>query len=201
MTMFKAHGTFVFLICLVLVGQTECMLSISSFYFSTHCCCHCFEYYPRFATVLFYLNDDLSGGETSFPRLVSLIDMPFWWCGHKFMFFLWYIYLFSFSIFSLFRRILVCWISFRCSEFNDSWQNGETFHELKVKPEVGKAILFYNQLPDGNMDDFSQHGAFFFHSFILVMCMCVYFPSSAWLIASPSRKKNPLLFPVAFLCF
>jgi len=61
----------------------------------------------RFATVLFYLNDDLSGGETSFPR----------------------------------------------------WQNGETFHELKVKPEVGKAILFYNQLPDGNMDDFSQHAA------------------------------------------
>jgi len=37
--------------------------------------------------------------------------------------------------------------------------NGETFHKLKVKPEVGKAILFYSQLPDGNMDDFSHHAA------------------------------------------
>jgi prolyl 4-hydroxylase len=61
----------------------------------------------RFATLLFYLNDDMEGGETSFPR----------------------------------------------------WVNGETFHELKVKPEVGKAVLFYSQLPDGNMDDFSQHAA------------------------------------------
>mmetsp|Transcript_7597 Transcript_7597/g.22254 ORF Transcript_7597/g.22254 Transcript_7597/m.22254 type:complete len:553 (+) Transcript_7597:1921-3579(+) len=39
------------------------------------------------------------------------------------------------------------------------WVNGKSFHELKVKPEVGKAILFYSQLPDGNMDDFSQHSA------------------------------------------
>jgi len=37
--------------------------------------------------------------------------------------------------------------------------NGETFHELKVKPEIGKAVLFYSQLPDGNLDDFSQHSA------------------------------------------
>lgn len=61
----------------------------------------------RFATILFYLNDDMEGGETSFPR----------------------------------------------------WVNGETFHGLEVEPEVGKAILFYNQLPDGNLDDFSQHAA------------------------------------------
>jgi len=61
----------------------------------------------RYATILFYLNDDMVGGETSFPR----------------------------------------------------WVNGKSFHELKVKPEVGKAILFYDQLPDGNMDDFSQHAA------------------------------------------
>ena len=54
-----------------------------------------------------YLNDDMAGGETSFPR----------------------------------------------------WVNGQTFRELKVKPEAGKAILFYDQLPDGNMDDFSQHSA------------------------------------------
>ena len=61
----------------------------------------------RFATILFYLNDDMIGGQTAFPR----------------------------------------------------WVNGETFHPLSVKPELGKAILFYDQLPDGNLDDFSQHAA------------------------------------------
>jgi prolyl 4-hydroxylase len=61
----------------------------------------------RFATLLFYLNDGMEGGHTSFPRYV----------------------------------------------------NGESFHELYVKPEAGKAVLFYSQLPDGNMDDFSQHAA------------------------------------------
>ena len=49
----------------------------------------------RFATILFYLNDDMSGGETSFPRWVS-------------------------------------------------WDSSE---DLKVKPERGKAVLFYSQLP------------------------------------------------------
>jgi len=29
------------------------------------------------------------------------------------------------------------------------WANAETFHELAIKPEVGKAALFYSQLPDG----------------------------------------------------
>ena len=34
------------------------------------------------------------------------------------------------------------------------------FHDgLKVTPKVGKAILFYNMLPDGNVDDLSQHGS------------------------------------------
>eukprot|EP00533_Pseudo-nitzschia_delicatissima_P000785 CAMPEP_0116081312 /NCGR_PEP_ID=MMETSP0327-20121206/2131_1 /TAXON_ID=44447 /ORGANISM="Pseudo-nitzschia delicatissima, Strain B596" /LENGTH=531 /DNA_ID=CAMNT_0003572041 /DNA_START=69 /DNA_END=1664 /DNA_ORIENTATION=+ len=61
----------------------------------------------RFATILFYLNDDMEGGETAFPR----------------------------------------------------WINGHSFRELRVKPELGKAILFYDQLPDGNFDDFSQHAA------------------------------------------
>jgi prolyl 4-hydroxylase len=37
--------------------------------------------------------------------------------------------------------------------------NAESFHKLKVTPEAGKAVLFYSQLPDGNMDDFSQHAA------------------------------------------
>jgi prolyl 4-hydroxylase len=39
------------------------------------------------------------------------------------------------------------------------WVNAETFDTLKVKPEEGKAVLFYSQLPDGNLDDFSQHSA------------------------------------------
>lgn len=39
------------------------------------------------------------------------------------------------------------------------WANAETFEELRVVPEVGKAILFYSQLPDGNMDDLSHHQA------------------------------------------
>mmetsp|Transcript_31517 Transcript_31517/g.48250 ORF Transcript_31517/g.48250 Transcript_31517/m.48250 type:complete len:238 (-) Transcript_31517:80-793(-) len=39
------------------------------------------------------------------------------------------------------------------------WVNAETFHELAVTPEAGKAVLFYSQLPDGNMDDLSQHAA------------------------------------------
>lgn len=61
----------------------------------------------RFATLLLYLNEGMSGGETSFPR----------------------------------------------------WVNADTFRELKIVPEIGKAILFYSQLPDGNLDDFSQHAA------------------------------------------
>lgn len=35
-----------------------------------------------------------------------------------------------------------------------------TFHDgLTVLPKVGKAVLFYNMLPDGNVDDLSQHGS------------------------------------------
>jgi hypothetical protein len=55
----------------------------------------------RFATILLYLNDDMEGGETEFPR----------------------------------------------------WLNAETSEGLKIKPEVGKAVLFYNLLPDGNYDE------------------------------------------------
>jgi prolyl 4-hydroxylase len=52
-------------------------------------------------------------------------------------------------------------------ESEDGLAGGETtfpraitteFHDgVKVKPQSGKAILFYNVLPDGNMDDLSQH--------------------------------------------
>lgn len=39
------------------------------------------------------------------------------------------------------------------------WSNAETFEQLRVVPQIGKAVLFYNILPDGNMDDLSQHEA------------------------------------------
>lgn len=61
----------------------------------------------RFATLLLYLNEPESGGETEFPR----------------------------------------------------WYNGETSQGLKTTPKKGKAVLFYSQLPDGNMDDLSHHAA------------------------------------------
>ena len=61
----------------------------------------------RYATILFYLNDDMEGGETTFPM----------------------------------------------------WRNAETSSALKVKPEKGKAILFYNILPDGNFDELSMHSS------------------------------------------
>jgi len=39
------------------------------------------------------------------------------------------------------------------------WVNAETREGLLAKPKVGKAVLFYSQLPDGNMDDWSHHAA------------------------------------------
>mmetsp|Transcript_14150 Transcript_14150/g.20899 ORF Transcript_14150/g.20899 Transcript_14150/m.20899 type:complete len:599 (-) Transcript_14150:148-1944(-) len=39
------------------------------------------------------------------------------------------------------------------------FQNGHTADKLAVTPETGKAVLFYDVLPDGNMDEFSQHAA------------------------------------------
>ncbi|KAL7524918.1 hypothetical protein ACHAXR_002655, partial [Thalassiosira sp. AJA248-18] len=39
------------------------------------------------------------------------------------------------------------------------WVNAETREGLSVEPKVGKAVLFYSQLPDGNMDDWSHHAA------------------------------------------
>ena len=39
------------------------------------------------------------------------------------------------------------------------WINAETREALKAKPQRGKAVLFYSFLPDGNMDDLSQHSA------------------------------------------
>ncbi|GAX13187.1 hypothetical protein FisN_17Hh117 [Fistulifera solaris] len=39
------------------------------------------------------------------------------------------------------------------------WRNGETSEPLMVKPERGKAVLFYSVLPDGNFDNLSLHEA------------------------------------------
>ena len=61
----------------------------------------------RFCTLLLYLNEGMSGGETKFPR----------------------------------------------------WFNGETEEGLRITPVKGKAVLFYDHLPDGNNDDLSQHAA------------------------------------------
>jgi len=40
------------------------------------------------------------------------------------------------------------------------WANLESHGALQVEPEAGKAVLFYSRLPDGNMDDLSQHAAY-----------------------------------------
>jgi prolyl 4-hydroxylase len=37
--------------------------------------------------------------------------------------------------------------------------NGNSHEGLVVTPVRGKAVLFYNMLPDGNLDDLSQHGS------------------------------------------
>lgn len=39
------------------------------------------------------------------------------------------------------------------------WVNAETRKGLLATPKIGKAVLFYSQLPDGNMDDWSHHAA------------------------------------------
>mmetsp|Transcript_16402 Transcript_16402/g.22838 ORF Transcript_16402/g.22838 Transcript_16402/m.22838 type:complete len:172 (-) Transcript_16402:190-705(-) len=51
---------------------------------------------------------------------------------------------------------------------NDNFEGGETifpratngeYHDgIKIQPKAGTAVLFYNMLPDGNVDDLSQHG-------------------------------------------
>lgn len=39
------------------------------------------------------------------------------------------------------------------------WVNAHTRDGLNAVPKRGKAVLFYSQLPDGNMDDWSHHAA------------------------------------------
>jgi len=66
------------------------------------------RYQPtRFATILFYLNDNFEGGQTVFPRAVN-------------------------------------------AQYHDG---------ITVLPKKGKAVLFYNMLPDANMDELSQHAS------------------------------------------
>ena len=52
---------------------------------------------------------------------------------------------------------------------NDNFEGGETvfpraanaqYHDgIQITPKKGMAVLFYNMLPDGNMDDLSQHSS------------------------------------------
>jgi prolyl 4-hydroxylase len=37
------------------------------------------------------------------------------------------------------------------------WRNAETSDAVKAVPQRGKAVIFYMKLPDGNLDDLSQH--------------------------------------------
>lgn len=39
------------------------------------------------------------------------------------------------------------------------WRNGHTSDGLAMKPEKGKAMIFYMVNPDGNLDDLTQHAA------------------------------------------
>jgi prolyl 4-hydroxylase len=39
------------------------------------------------------------------------------------------------------------------------WRNAETADAVKAVPSKGKAMIFYMKLPDGNLDDLSQHAA------------------------------------------
>ena len=39
------------------------------------------------------------------------------------------------------------------------WRNSETGKSIDVKPEKGKAAIFYMKNPDGNLDDLTQHAA------------------------------------------
>jgi prolyl 4-hydroxylase len=97
----------------------------------------------RFATLLLYLNEPEAGGETSFPRWqnaeVNLVSCCFR-SKHSNRIALFHSHSFSFAL----RFAL---------------HNFKSFDQLKVPPESGKAVLFYSQLPDGNLDDFSHHAA------------------------------------------
>ena len=66
------------------------------------------------------------------------------------------------------------------------WLNGETTEILEVKPEIGKAVLFYNVLPDGNYDERSQHAA-------KPVIRGEKWLTNLWVWVSPKRKKwSPL---------
>ena len=39
------------------------------------------------------------------------------------------------------------------------WRNGHTSKSMDMKPEKGKAMIFYMVNPDGNLDDLTQHAA------------------------------------------
>lgn len=68
----------------------------------------------RSINIAMYLNDEMEGGETSFPRARNA-HIP-------------------------------------SANIDDTYSAG-----IKVKPEKGKALIFYMITPDGNLDDLSQH--------------------------------------------
>ena len=39
------------------------------------------------------------------------------------------------------------------------WRNAQTDKGMDMKPEKGKAMIFYMVNPDGNLDDLTQHAA------------------------------------------
>jgi prolyl 4-hydroxylase len=89
----------------------------------------------RFATMILYLNDDMEGGETTFPRSLNAeSDEPL----------------------KVTRRGVLARSLARSLPLFSSQSPSDT---IQIKPELGKAILFYNMLPDGNYDERSLHAS------------------------------------------
>jgi prolyl 4-hydroxylase len=120
----------------------------------------------RFATMVLYLNDDMEGGETTFPKWLNAeSDEPLkvrgvcgvtrgrwallWLASTAMVDFIADLFspsLLSGHVWSLYLSSCLCVTS-------------RFLHTMKIKPVLGKAILFYNMLPDGNYDERSLHAS------------------------------------------